>query len=166
MTVPKNDPAVRAFRDTLGMFPTGVTVITARAPGGQPIGLTVSSFNSVSLTPPLIVWSLSGHLPSVRAFENAAVYAINVLAEDQQDMSQRFASRSDDKFAGLEYVEGVDGVPLLPGCAPGSSAASLPAIRGATTSSSSARWSASNSTRRASPSSSRAAPTAALPERL
>jgi len=116
MTVPKNDPAVRAFRDTLGMFPTGVTVITARAPGGEPIGLTVSSFNSVSLTPPLIVWSLSGHLPSVRAFENAAVYAINVLAEDQQDISQRFASRSDDKFAGLEYVEGVDGVPLLPGC--------------------------------------------------
>ena len=116
MTVPKNDPAVRAFRDTLGMFPTGVTVITARAPGGQPIGLTVSSFNSVSLTPPLIVWSLSRHLPSVRAFENAAVYAINVLAEDQQDISQRFASRSDDKFAGLEYVEGVDGVPLLPGC--------------------------------------------------
>ena len=55
MTVPKNDPAVRAFRDTLGMFPTGVTVITARAPGGEPIGLTVSSFNSVSLTPPLIV---------------------------------------------------------------------------------------------------------------
>jgi flavin reductase (DIM6/NTAB) family NADH-FMN oxidoreductase RutF len=52
MTVPKNDPAVRAFRDTLGMFPTGVTVITARAPGGEPIGLTVSSFNSVSLTPP------------------------------------------------------------------------------------------------------------------
>ena len=116
MTAPKNDPVVRAFRDTLGMFPTGVTVITARAPGGQPIGLTVSSFNSVSLTPPLIVWSLSGHLPSVRAFENAAVYAINVLAEDQQDISQRFASRSDDKFAGLEYVEGVDGVPLLPGC--------------------------------------------------
>ena len=57
----------------------------------------------------MIVWSLSGHLPSVRAFENAAVYAINVLAEDQQDISQRFASRSDDKFAGLEYVEGVDG---------------------------------------------------------
>lgn len=117
MTVPKNDPAVRAFRDTLGMFPTGVTVITARAPSGEPIGLTVSSFNSVSLAPPLIVWSLSGHLPSVPIFENAAVYAINVLAEDQQDMSQRFASRSDDKFAGLDYTEGVDGVPLLPGCA-------------------------------------------------
>ncbi len=117
MTVPKNDPAVRAFRDTLGMFPTGVTVITARAPGGEPIGLTVSSFNSVSLTPPLIVWSLSGHLPSVPVFENAAVYAINVLAEDQQDLSHRFASRSDDKFAGLEYLDGMEGAPLLPGCA-------------------------------------------------
>lgn len=116
MTVPKNDPAVRAFRDTLGMFPTGVTVVTARAPGGEPIGLTVSSFNSVSLVPPLIVWSLSGHLPSVPVFENAAVYAINVLAEDQQDVSQRFASRGEDKFAGLEFTEGADGVPLLPGC--------------------------------------------------
>ncbi|MBS0347811.1 MAG: flavin reductase family protein [Proteobacteria bacterium] len=116
MTSPKNDPAVRAFRDTLGMFPTGVTVITARAPSGEPIGLTVSSFNSVSLTPPLVVWSLSKHLPSVPIFENAAVYAINILADDQQDISQRFASRSDDKFAGLPFTEGLDGVPLLPGC--------------------------------------------------
>lgn len=116
MTAPKNDPVVRAFRDTLGMFPTGVTVITARAPSGEPIGLTVSSFNSVSLTPPLVVWSLSGHLPSVPIFENAGVYAINVLAEDQHELSQRFASRRDDKFAGLDFTEGVDGVPLLPGC--------------------------------------------------
>ncbi|MDD3352925.1 flavin reductase family protein [Zoogloea sp.] len=117
MTVTKNDPAVRAFRDTLGMFPTGVTVITARAPGGAPIGLTVSSFNSVSLTPPLVVWSLSSHLPSVPIFESAAVYAINVLAEGQQDLSQRFASRADDKFAGVAYSEGEGGVPILTGCA-------------------------------------------------
>ena len=116
MTVSKNDPAVRAFRDTLGMFPTGVTVITARAPSGEPVGLTVSSFNSVSLAPPLVVWSLSGHLSSVPVFENAAVYAINILAEDQQDLSRRFASRGEDKFAGIAFTEGLDGVPLLPGC--------------------------------------------------
>ena len=116
MTAPKNDPALRAFRDTLGMFPTGVTVVTARSASGEPLGLTVSSFNSVSLTPQLVVWSLSGHLPSVPIFEAAEVYAINVLAEDQQDISQRFASRSDDKFAGLDFTEGLDGVPLLPGC--------------------------------------------------
>ena len=116
MTVSKNDPAVRAFRDTLGMFPTGVTVITARASSGEPVGLTVSSFNSVSLAPPLVVWSLSGHLPSVPVFESAAVYAINILAEDQQDLSRRFASRGEDKFAGLAFTEGLDGVPLLAGC--------------------------------------------------
>ena len=116
MTDYKNDPDVRAFRDTLGMFPTGVTVITARGPGGEPVGLTVSSFNSVSLAPPLVVWSLSGHLPSVPIFETAAVYAINVLAEDQADLSQRFASRLGEKFAGLEFDSGVGGVPLLAGC--------------------------------------------------
>ena len=112
----KHDPLVRSFRDTLGMFPTGVTVITACSASGEPLGLTVSSFNSVSLAPPLVVWSLSGHLPSVPIFESAAVYAINVLAEDQQELSQRFASRSDDKFAGLDFTPGLDGVPLLAGC--------------------------------------------------
>ncbi len=116
MTDYKNDPDVRAFRDTLGMFPTGVTVITARGPGSEPVGPTVSSFNSVSLAPPLVVWSLSGHLPSVPIFETAAVYAINVLAEDQQDISQRFASRGEDKFAGLAFTEGEGGVPILAGC--------------------------------------------------
>ena len=116
MSAPKNDPAVRAFRDTLGMFPTGVTVITARDADGKPVGLTVSSFNSVSLAPPLVVWSLSSHLTSVPAFKSAAVYAIHVLAEEQQELSQRFASRADDKFAGLAFDEGTGGVPLLPDC--------------------------------------------------
>ena len=116
MSLPKNDPAVRAFRDTLGMFPTGVTVITARATDGRLAGLTVSSFNSVSLAPPLVVWSLSSHLPCVPVFESAPVYAINVLAEDQQELSNRFASRLDDKFAGLDFTEGECGVPLLAGC--------------------------------------------------
>ena len=106
MTAFKNDPAVRAFRDTLGMFPTGVTVVTARGADGAPVGLTVSSFNSVSLVPPLVVWSLSGHLDCVPAFKNAAVYAINVLAEDQQELSARFAGRADDKFAGLDVDTG------------------------------------------------------------
>jgi flavin reductase (DIM6/NTAB) family NADH-FMN oxidoreductase RutF len=98
------------------MFPTGVTVVTARDADGRPLGLTVSSFNSVSLAPPLVVWSLSDHLACVPAFENAAVYAINVLAEDQQDISQRFAGSADDRFAGLDFDEGTDGVPILRGC--------------------------------------------------
>ncbi|WP_298621946.1 flavin reductase family protein [uncultured Zoogloea sp.] len=116
MNAPKNDPAVRAFRDTLGMFPTGVTVVTTRDGAGRPVGLTVSSFNSVSLVPQLVVWSLSSHLQLVPALENAPVYAINVLAEDQQELSNRFASRVEDRFAGVEFTDGEGGVPLLAGC--------------------------------------------------
>ena len=106
----------RRFRDSLGMFATGITVVTTRTPAGQPIGLTVNSFNSVSLDPPLIVWSLANDLPSRALFEACEYYAINVLAEDQADLSQRFASRLEDKFAGLECDTGAGGVPLLRGC--------------------------------------------------
>ncbi|NLF53075.1 MAG: flavin reductase family protein [Thauera phenolivorans] len=106
----------RQFRNALGMFATGITVVTTRTPEGEPIGLTVNSFNSVSLEPPLIVWSLTADLPSTPVFENAEYYAINVLAEDQAALSQRFASRAEDRFAGLEFDEGTGGVPLLRGC--------------------------------------------------
>jgi len=106
----------RAFRDTLGMFATGIAVVTTRAPSGEAIGLTVNSFNSVSLDPPLIVWSLARHLQSLAVFEACEYYAVNVLADDQQHLSQLFATRSDDKFAGLEIDDGLYGVPLLRGC--------------------------------------------------
>jgi len=106
----------RRFRNALGMFATGITVVTARTPAGEPIGLTVNSFNSVSLDPPLIVWSLANELPGRPLFEGCEYYAINVLAEDQADLSQRFASRGEDKFAGLEFTEGEGGVPVLAGC--------------------------------------------------
>ncbi|QID16433.1 flavin reductase family protein [Nitrogeniibacter mangrovi] len=110
------DSSQRALRDSLGMFATGITVVTARAPDGTPVGLTVNSFNSVSLDPPLIVWSLASHLPSVAVFSHCEYYAINVLAEDQQHLSQRFATRDIDKFAGLELRDGLGGAPLLDGC--------------------------------------------------
>ena len=106
----------RRFRNSLGMFATGITVVITRTPAGEPIGLTVNSFNSVSLDPPLIVWSLANDLPSRALFEACEYYAINVLAEDQADLSQRFASRLEDKFAGLEFDTGAGGVPLLQGC--------------------------------------------------
>jgi flavin reductase (DIM6/NTAB) family NADH-FMN oxidoreductase RutF len=106
----------RAFRDTLGSFATGVTVVTALAPNGELIGLTVSSFNSVSLDPPLILWSLSGSSPNLEAFRNASHYSVNVLAVNQQHISDRFAARSGDRFAGLALREGLNGVPLLKGC--------------------------------------------------
>ncbi|HLW04232.1 MAG TPA: flavin reductase family protein [Azoarcus sp.] len=105
----------REFRETLGMFATGITVVATRAPDGQPIGLTVNSFNSVSLDPPLIVWSLAGNLSCVPVFESCEYYSVNVLAADQDNLSNIFASRSDDKFAGLDVEEGLYGVPLLKG---------------------------------------------------
>ncbi len=106
----------RRFRNALGMFATGITVVTTRTPAGEPIGLTVNSFNSVSLDPPLIVWSLANELPSRALFEGCEYYAINVLAEDQADLSQRFASRLGEKFTSLEFDSGIGGVPLLAGC--------------------------------------------------
>lgn len=114
--IPSSEDFTRRFRDALGTFATGITVVTMRTPAGEPIGLTVNSFNSVSLEPPLIVWSLTSNLPSTPLFENAEYYAINVLAEDQEALSQRFASRAGERFVGLEFDEGIGGAPLLRGC--------------------------------------------------
>lgn len=105
-----------AFRETLGSFATGVTVVTALAPDGQWIGLTVSSFNTVSLDPPLILWSLSTGSPNLDAFRTATRYAVNVLAAAQQELSDRFSVRSEDRFAGVPVREGLGGVPLIAGC--------------------------------------------------
>jgi len=106
----------RAFRDALGVFATGVTVVTTRMPDGTCAGLTVSSFNSVSLNPPLIVWSLSLESPNLKAFLDCEYYAVNVLAADQVELSRRFALPMIDKFAGLEFEQGIGGVPLLRDC--------------------------------------------------
>lgn len=105
----------RAFRNALGTFATGIAVVTARNAAGQPVGLTVNSFNSVSLDPPLIVWSLANHLPLRADFEACEHYAVNILAEDQQWLSQRFAGRAADKFAGVAVEPGLGDVPLLLG---------------------------------------------------
>ena len=103
------------FRTALGMFATGVTIVTARAPDGQLVGLTANSFNSVSLSPPLVLWSLSQAASSMDAFRDGSHYAINILAADQQDLALRFATRGVDRFADLEFVRGTCGAPLLAG---------------------------------------------------
>jgi flavin reductase (DIM6/NTAB) family NADH-FMN oxidoreductase RutF len=105
----------RQLRNALGRFPTGVTVITTRGPDGKREGLTANSFSALSLDPPLVLWSIvrkSGSLPNFLA---AGHFAINVLASDQSHLSHRFATPSDDKFAGLDVHEGHGGSPLLPG---------------------------------------------------
>ncbi|MDR1463253.1 MAG: flavin reductase family protein [Azoarcus sp.] len=106
----------REFRNALGCYATGIAVVTLRTPPGDLLGLTVNSFNSVSLAPPLVVWSLSNASSFLAAFEASEYYAINVLAADQRELSQRFASRTEDRFGGLALDEGLGGAPLLPAC--------------------------------------------------
>lgn len=110
------DFSPRDFRATLGMFATGVTIVTARNDSGEPVGLTASSFNSVSLDPPLVLWSLGKAAGSMAVFTQGRHYAINVLAADQQALAERFAARGVDRWAGVEFDEGAGGAPLLRGC--------------------------------------------------
>ncbi len=106
----------REFRNALGRFATGITIVTALGPEGKPLGVTISSFNSVSLDPPLVLWSLSANSPKLEAFRQAERYAINVLAADQRGLSNRFASRNDDRFADVPVRAGLAGTPLVDGC--------------------------------------------------
>lgn len=97
------------------MFATGVTIVTARSPAGDLVGLTASSFNSVSLTPPLVLWSLSRSAASMAVLATGAHYAINVLAADQKELAERFAMRGVDRWAGVAHQPGVNNAPLLSG---------------------------------------------------
>lgn len=106
----------RAFRNTLGRFATGIAIVTAIDPDGQPIGLTVNSFSAVSLEPPLVLWCLDNGSHNLAAFRQASHHAINILAADQQDLSNRFATWPTDRFAGLAWQAGAGGAPLLAGC--------------------------------------------------
>ncbi len=111
--VPDFDSA--AFRSALGQFATGVTVITTRADDGSLIGITASSFNSVSLTPPLILWSLATRAGSMPVFRENSHYVVNVLAADQLDICKRFATMKGDRFAGVPYTLSASGTPVLDG---------------------------------------------------
>jgi 3-hydroxy-9,10-secoandrosta-1,3,5(10)-triene-9,17-dione monooxygenase reductase component len=107
----------RQFRNALGSFATGVTIITARSPAGADVGVTANSFNSVSLDPPMILWSLAKTSTSFDAFMAAEHFAVHILAMDQEGLSGRFAKSNTDKFGGLTVERGRGSVPLLPGCA-------------------------------------------------
>ncbi|MDO9435585.1 flavin reductase family protein [Hydrogenophaga sp.] len=111
------DFSVVEFRASLGMFATGVTIVTARTDSGELVGLTANSFNSVSLSPPLVLWSLARAAGSMAAFSNGRHYAINVLAADQQALAEQFAARGTDRWKGVGFTSGVSGAPLLDGAA-------------------------------------------------
>jgi flavin reductase (DIM6/NTAB) family NADH-FMN oxidoreductase RutF len=106
----------RQFRTALGSFATGVTIVTAQAADGRPVGLTCNSFASVSLNPPLVLWSLITHSPNLSIFQEASHFTVNVLAADQGDLAMQFARSGDDKFAGVDWSQGRGGAPVLRGC--------------------------------------------------
>lgn len=92
----------RDFRRALGRFPTGVTVITGRDPVTQsPVGITVSSFNSLSLDPPLVLWSIAEKSPSLGAFAVGGLHYIHVLSVEQAELARHFATPKENKFQGI-----------------------------------------------------------------
>ncbi|MEY4765807.1 MAG: hypothetical protein RI907_2480 [Pseudomonadota bacterium] len=103
------------LRAALGQFATGVTIITAAPPQGPLVGLTANSFNSVSLSPPLVLWSLSALSGSMPGFQQAGHYAINVLAADQRGLAERFATKGIDRFEGVSWRPGLSGAPVIDG---------------------------------------------------
>ena len=105
---------LEGFRRALSAFATGVGVVTTLDQHGNKVGITISSFNSVSLDPPLILWSVGLDSMSYEAFVAADYFAVHVLKRQQADLCERFAQRSESKFADVDCMEGLHGVPILP----------------------------------------------------
>ena len=106
----------KTLRSALGSFATGVTIVTTRH-AGKNVGLTANSFNSVSLDPPLVLWSLAKKSSNIEAFKNVDAFAVHILGADQVDLSNRFATPGIDKFEGIDVETGRMDVPLLRDCA-------------------------------------------------
>lgn len=106
----------RNFRNALGAFATGVTIVTTRDAEGKDVGLTANSFNSVSLDPPMVLWSLAKTSAALPAFMEGENFAVHILAAEQEALSNTFSRKGVDKFAGLEVKRGIGGVALLDGC--------------------------------------------------
>jgi flavin reductase (DIM6/NTAB) family NADH-FMN oxidoreductase RutF len=107
----------RELRNALGAFATGVTIITTRSRDGKPHGITVNSFSSVSLNPPLVLWSSSLYAQSLPAFQEASHFVVNILAFDQIALSNKFATQNDDKFVDVDHIVPESGAPVLIGAA-------------------------------------------------
>jgi flavin reductase (DIM6/NTAB) family NADH-FMN oxidoreductase RutF len=119
ITSPKTAAVVNArhFRDALSQFATGVTIITTRLPDDSFLGITASSFNSVSLSPPLVLWSLAQSANSLPVFSGNSHYVINILAADQAALAKQFARPSKNRFEGVDFTLSPTGLPILSGVA-------------------------------------------------
>ena len=112
--MPAVDPG--EFRNALGQFATGVTIVTSLNEQGKFIGLTANSFNSASLNPPLVLWSLAKSSKNLHSFKKAEHFAVHILNSDQVDLSRRFASSVDDRFKDLQLETGIGNLPLIKNC--------------------------------------------------
>lgn len=108
--------AMKVFRNCLGQFATGVTVVTCTGKDGRPCGITANSFSSASLKPPLILWNIAKSSNSLQAYLDAPYFAIHVLTSQQQALSVHFAKSDHTVFDGVEYLNSDIGVPILPDC--------------------------------------------------
>ena len=106
----------KAFRNVVGYFATGVTVITTADKAGKPIGLTANSFTSLSLNPPMVLFCVDRTVTSFSSFEKKGQFAVNILADNQIDISNRFATSGDEKWLGFEYDTWDGSSPILPNC--------------------------------------------------
>ena len=107
----QNSIDAKKFRNALGNFATGVTVITTNCKEVGKVGITANSFNSVSLEPPMVLWSLAKTSRELEFFQSAGKFCVNVLAADQVSLSNHFASKQTDKFTNIDWHEGAQGVP-------------------------------------------------------
>ena len=105
-----------ALRKASSAFPTGVTIVSTITADGVPCGLTVNSFTTVSLDPPLVAWSLKNTSPSLGHFDTATTATISILAHEQSELALRFASSRPDKFEGVAYTSSAGGAPVIEGC--------------------------------------------------
>ncbi|WP_432695891.1 flavin reductase family protein [Marinobacterium sp. YM272] len=113
--MPANEIDPRELRDTLGLFATGVTVVTAPGSDGSPVGITANSFSSLSLDPPLVLWSLALKSKNAHLFQEGKPFAINFLAAQHQELALQFARPVADKFDGVAHTTNARNVPLLDG---------------------------------------------------
>ncbi len=107
----------RELRNALGSFATGVTIVTTRSRDGKLHGMTANSFTSVSLNPPLVLWSSSLYAQSLPAFQEGGHFVVNILAYDQIELSNKFAKQSDDKFVDVDHIIPEIGAPIITGAA-------------------------------------------------
>ena len=106
----------KQLRNNFGLFSTGVTVVTTIDNNNIPIGMTVNSFASVSLNPPLVLWSIDKNQPTYESFLNSKGYAVNILSKDQIDLCYKFSNPSENKFKDIDWEISGNGFPIIMNC--------------------------------------------------